>query len=68
MLKIFSETVRWMKLILCIHVYDIILYINCVVYFVLFRQELVAMAPFSFLWLYLASIQVSVCRTIGPLV
>ena len=31
--KNFSETVRWIKLILCIHVYDISLYmINCVFY------------------------------------
>ena len=27
--KLFSETVRWIKLILCLHVYDISLYINC---------------------------------------
>ena len=26
----FSENIRWMKLILCIHVYDVSLYINCV--------------------------------------
>ena len=26
------------------------------------------MATFSFLWLYLANIQVSICKTIGPLV
>ena len=26
----FSKTIRWMKLILCIHIYDISLYINCV--------------------------------------
>ena len=34
MLKIvFSETVKWVKRILFIHAYDIILYINCVVLF-----------------------------------
>ena len=46
-----------------IHVYDIILYINCVLCFVQ-----VAMATFTFLWLYLANSQVSVYDTIGPLV
>ena len=30
MLKIFSETIRWMKLILFVHVDDIILYIKYV--------------------------------------
>ena len=28
--KIFSETIRWMKLLLFIHAYGIILYINCI--------------------------------------
>ena len=46
------------------HVYDNIRYINCV--FVLL--ELVAVAIFLFLCLHLANIQVSVCRTTGPLI
>ena len=56
-----------MKLILFIHAYDIILYIYNVFCFGQVRT-LVAMAPFSLLWLYLANSQVSVYRTIGPLV
>ena len=42
----FSETIRWMKLILSIHVYDIILYINCVFCCGQVRT-LVAMTTFS---------------------
>ena len=54
-----------MKLILFIHICDIILYINYVFFFVQVRT--VAMATFSFLWLYLANSQVGVYMTIGPL-
>ena len=50
-----------------VHVFDIILYINCVFCFGQLRT-LVAMATFLMLWLYQASSQVSVYRTIGPLV
>ena len=44
--KIFSETVRWIKLILCIHVNDISLCINYVVYSGRIRT-LVVMATYS---------------------
>ena len=35
--KIFSETIRWIKPVLFMDVYDIILYINCVFGFVQIR-------------------------------
>ena len=59
----FSDTIRWMKLILFIHVYYIILYIKCVFCCGQVRT-LVAMTTFLLLWLYLAKIQVNVYRTI----
>ena len=59
LLSIF-KTIRWIK-----HVYDIILYINCV--FVQIRTGCCGNF-FLFLCLHLANIQVSVCRTIGLLV
>ena len=46
MFKIFSETLRWIKLILGIHVYDHSLYINCVFYSSRIRT-LVAMATYN---------------------
>ena len=45
MLKNFPETIRWMKLLLFIHAYGIILYINFVFCFSQVRT-LVAMATF----------------------
>ena len=42
----FSETVRWIKLILCIHVYDISLYINFIFYSGRIRT-LVVMAAYN---------------------
>ena len=59
----FSDTIRLMKLILFIHVYDIMLYINCVFCCGQVRT-LAAMTTFLLLWLYLAKLQVSVYRTI----
>ena len=62
---IFSESIRWMKLILFRHAYGIFFYI----YFCFCQlRTMVAMELFSLLWLYLANSQVSVYRTIGPLV
>ena len=54
-------------LILFIHVYDIIHYINCVFLFCSGKNWLL-WHFFFFFWLHPANIQVSVCRTIGPLV
>ena len=45
--KIFPETIRYIKLILCIHVHDISLYINCDFYSGRIRT-LVAMATYLF--------------------
>ena len=62
MLKhLFSETIRWIKLVLFMHVYDIFRYINCV--FVQIRTG--CCGNFFFFCLHLANIQVSVCRTSG---
>ena len=61
----FSKTIRWIKLILSMYVYDIILYINCV--FVQIRTGCSGNF-FYFLCLHLANIQVSVYWTISPLV
>ena len=55
------------KLLLFINAYGIILYIICAFLFDQIRT-LVAIATFSLLWLYLANSQVSVYRSIGPLV
>ena len=57
----------WMKLFLFIHAYGIILYINSVFGFGQVTT-LIAMATFSLLWIYLVNSQVSVYRTMGPLV
>ena len=65
MLKhIFSETIRWIKLIFFMHVYDIIRSINSV--FVQIRTG--CCGNFLFLCLHLANIKVSICRTTGSLV
>ena len=55
-----------MKLILFIHVYDIIFYINCVFCFVQVRAG--CYGNFFHFVVYLAIIQVNICRTIGTLV
>ena len=52
----FSETMRWMNLILFLHVHDIILYINSGFCFVQVRT---GCNLFSFLWLYLATSLIS---------
>ena len=64
--KIVSETIRWIKLILFIHTYDIILYIKYVSCFNVRLELWLLWQLFSFLWLYLTNSQVSVYRTIGP--
>ena len=56
-----------MKPILFIHAYDINHYINCVFFSVRLELRLL-WQPFSLLWLYLVNSQMSVNRTIGPLV
>ena len=60
-----------MKLLLFIHVYDIILYIFFFFFFFFFfcsGKNWLLLQLLSFLWLYMVKIQVNVGGTTGPLV
>ena len=56
--KIFSETVKWMNPVLCIHVPDSSLYIICVFYSSRIRT-LVAMVTLSFHRLIMGKVEIS---------
>ena len=53
-----SETIQWMKLILCVHVYDTSIYLDCIVYSSWIRA-LVAMATYSFHRLIMGKLEIN---------
>ena len=64
--KIFSETVWWIRLILCIHVYDMSLYINC--FFYSSHITLVAMATYCSYRLIMGKVEIDhFCCLIGDI-
>ena len=65
--KIFSETVSWMKLTLCMRVNEISLYINCVFYSGRIRT-LVAITTYSSHRLIMGKVEIDrFCRLIGDI-